>query len=141
MHRSIVTPDLAHVLGAFLRAPGRAPRPYVQGPVLLVQVRNGLAPPTAVAVWLLPERRPRRLLGEVGPASERLLQTGGTGRAARYRLLADHPWDADVTSGPFVVRGDAVVAWDLAANAVTVLGPRAADSSAVARSPAPRPAR
>ena len=106
---------------------GLSYEPRVYSPVLLVRVRNDLAPAGSVSVWLIPEGHTRHEIGAVAPGTERLLLTNTREGAPAYRLLADHPWSAEVTSGPFEVRGAALVDWDLATNAITLHGPHSSE--------------
>ena len=88
---------------------------------VLVRVENAAGSADSLTVWMAPLNGSRRSLGAVAPASTRLLRVDGVNADTEYRLTAERPSGASVSSQPFRPQGTDLVDWDLAANVLQLL--------------------
>lgn len=97
-----------------------APSAAAEGRIT-AQVRNSLAPPTAVTVYALDGTGgARRILGNVSPNGTATLAFDPALTTGTYRLMARTTAGRELVSTPFTVSEGQTVVWDIQLNSIQV---------------------
>ena len=91
---------------------------------ITIYVRNDVAPPAELSVYLVSESGTRRFLGLVPPSQARALTFRQAASLERYQLLAERQLTRTIRSQPFMVdQHVAGVSWQPGVNSLVLLQP------------------
>ena len=82
-----------------------AEAPQPSGNSVRIIVKNDVAPPSLITVWIATTNNDRQRLGTVSPNGERTFNFTAALRSVEYHLIAEVEFGAEKVSNPFNMEG------------------------------------